>query len=231
MYIFLEAQETQQIHRAITKHSVEIAPISTDNKFNIAQTDLVFHKGSGKDPLAKYKAILTFIDVSTRYAFARLLTGLKQKDTTEAVESILEEALQLIPDEDKQDREARTKQKKSKTWSLVISDNGSEFSTDFSAMLSRNKIRHSKGVANRSTGQAIIERFHSTLMGAIEREVTSPGRPWYELLDKAVTQYNHKTNRNLRLKKADDETYTLYTPSELFKEKRDVLIQLHTEIK
>ena len=227
MWMFLSSQETSQIHRAIKSHSVEIRPISTTNKFNIAQTDLVFHKGTGKDPLSKYKAILTFIDVSTRYLFARLLTGLKQKDSIKAVESILDEALQLIPVEDRKQRNQL--KNKSKTWSLVISDNGSEFGSEFSNMLNTRNVKHQRGTANRSTGQGIVERVHSTLMGAIEREVTSTKRPWYELVEKAVRQYNMKTNRNLRLKKEGDENYTIYTPEELFKEKREVLAQLHTE--
>ena len=113
LWMWLRDQEVNQIHRAITKNSIQIKPILAKSRFERCQIDLVI---KGTDSVQTHKAILTCVDVGTRMAFTRVLKGTKQKDTIVAMKSILDEAFNLLNDKDKQTRAKRPETKKSKTW-------------------------------------------------------------------------------------------------------------------
>ena len=225
LWMWLSSQETNQVHRDITKHSIEIKPVVAKVRFEKAQLDLVIK--SGQDSTNSKPAILTFIDVGTRMAFVRILKGMKQTDSIKAVDSILKEALNLLSPEDIKYRTKRFELGKSKTWSTIHCDNGSEFGKDFTAFLESKNIRVVKGQANRSTSQGMIERFNRSIQSSMQREITSTGARWWDILDRHCKNYNNKTNRNLKLKKEGDKTFTIYTPNELFREDRKILAQLH----
>ena len=89
-------------------------------------------------------------------AFTLVLKDTAQKDSIPAMKSILDEAFKLLNSDDQKTRAKRPEMKKSKTWAVVASDNGGEFGTEFTAFLAENHIRHVKGVANKSTSQAMI---------------------------------------------------------------------------
>ena len=225
LWMWLRDQEVNQIHRAITKNSIQIKPILAKSRFERCQIDLVI---KGTDSVQTHKAILTCVDVGTRMAFTRVLKGTKQKDTIVAMKSILDEAFNLLNDNDKQTRAKRPETKKSKTWSVVASDNGSEFGTEFTAFLNDNHIKHVKGVANKSTSQAMVERYNRTLQSSMQKEITATGAKWYDdgFVAKHTSMLNSTTNRNLRLRKDGEKTYTIYTPKELFEEDRAVIEQM-----
>ena len=113
LWEWLRKQEINQIHRAITKHSIQIKPTLAKSRFERCQIDLVI---KGKDSVQTHKAILTCIDVGTRMSFTRVLRGTAQKDSINAMESILEEAFNLLNEEDRKTRAQRPEMKKSKTW-------------------------------------------------------------------------------------------------------------------
>ena len=225
LWEWLRKQEINQIHRAITKHSIQIKPTLAKSRFERCQIDLVI---KGKDSVQTYKAILTCVDVGTRMAFTRVLKGTKQKDAIPAMESIMEEALGLLNDEDKNARQQRSQANKSTTWSVVASDNGAEFGAEFTSFLQGKNIRHVKGVANKSTSQAMIERYNRTLQSSMQKEISATGAKWYDngFVKKHTDMLNKQTNRNLKLRKEGDKTFTIYTPMELFEEDRTVLDQL-----
>ena len=225
LWMWMRDQEINQIHRAITKHSIQIKPTLAKSRFERCQIDLVI---KWKDSVQTHKAILTCIDVGTRMAFTRVLKDTAQKDSIPAMKSILDEAFKLLNSDDQKTRAKRPEMKKSKTWAVVASDNGGEFGTEFTAFLAENHIRHVKGVANKSTSQAMIERFNRTLQSSMQREISATGARWYNkgFVEKHTTMYNGQTNRNLKLKKDGDTKYTIYTPKELFEEDRSVLDQL-----
>lgn len=225
LWEWLRKQEINQIHRAITKHSIQIKPTLAKSRFERCQIDLVI---KGKDSVQTHKAILTCIDVGTRMSFTRVLRGTAQKDSIKAMESILDEAFNLLNEEDRKTRAQRPEMKKSKTWSVVASDNGPEFSQEFTSFLEGKNIRHVKGVANKSTSQAMIERYNRTLQSSMQREISATGAKWYDagFVKKHTDMLNNQTNRNLKLKKEGDKTFTIYTPKELFEEDKAVLDQL-----
>ena len=225
LWEWLRKQEINQIHRAITKHSIEIKPTLAKSRFERCQIDLVI---KGKDSVQTHKAILTCVDVGTRMAFTRVLKGTKQKDSIPAMESIMEEALGLLNDEDKKARQQRSQANKSTTWSVVASDNGPEFGAEFTSFLQGKNIRHVKGVANKSTSQAMIERYNRTLQSSMQKEISATCAKWYDngFVKKHTDMLNKQTNRNLKLRKEGDKTFTIYTPMELFEEDRTVLDQL-----
>ena len=161
-------------------------------------------------------------------AFTRVLKGTKQKDAIPAMKSIMDEALGMLNDEDRKARQQRSQANKSTTWSVVASDNGAEFGAEFTAFLEGRNIRHVKGVANKSTSQAMIERYNRTLQSSMQKEISATGAKWYDdgFVKKHTDMLNKQTNRNLKLRKEGDKTFTIYTPKELFAEDRAVLDQL-----
>jgi hypothetical protein len=225
LWEWLRKQEINQIHRAITKHSIQIKPTLAKSRFERCQIDLVI---KGKDSVQTYKAILTCVDVGTRMAFTRVLKGTKQKDAIPAMKSIMDEALGMLNDEDRKARQQRSQANKSTTWSVVASDNGAEFGAEFTAFLEGRNIRHVKGVANKSTSQAMIERYNRTLQSSMQKEISATGAKCYDdgFVKKHTDMLNKQTNRNLKLRKEGDKTFTIYTPKELFAEDRAVLDQL-----
>lgn len=222
---FLDRQEVNQLHRAQNKSALVIRPISNVHKLDRMQADLIIRGG---DSLRKYKGILCVIDVATRKVWTRLITSTSSATVAKAMDSILEQVRSEMSDEDKKRKD---KAGKSKTVSVLMSDNGAEFKGEFSAYLKSKNIRQVMGVANKSTSQSLIERFNRTLFMGISKEQTATGKPWYELVEAHTAHYNNKTNRNLRVKKDPEDAksqYKIYTPNELWEEKDpSILARLH----
>jgi len=220
---FLDLQEVSQLHRPAKKSSIAIKPINALKKLDRAQADLIIRGG---DSLRKFKGILCVIDVATRRAWTEVLTSTTSKAVAEAFDKILERVYESLTDEEKKRRNERDKNGKSKTFTILQTDNGAEFKKDFAARTKELNIKQVYGVSQKSTSQSLIERFNQTLQGGMERERTATGNTeWHTLVQKHTDFYNDKTNRNLRLKDPSDPkaTFKTYTPNELWKEKREVL--------
>jgi len=220
---FLDKQEVNQLYRQAKKSSLAIKPINASNKLDRAQADLIIRGG---DTLRKYKGILCVIDVATRMSWTEVLTDTKSKPVMKAFEKILDRVFNSLTDAEKARRKDREKTKKSKTFTILQTNNGSEFKKDFEAQVKNLHIKQIFGVSNKSTSMSLIERFNQTLQSGMERERTATNQTaWWSLVQKHTDFYNNKTNRNLRLKDKDDSdsTYKVYTPNELWKEDRQVL--------
>ena len=223
---FLQKQEVNQLHRPAKKSSLTIKPINASNKLDRAQADLIIR---GQDSVRKYKGILCVVDVATRRAWTEVLTSTTSKAVAKAFDAILDRVYDSLTDEEKKRRKDRESSNKPKTFTIVQTDNGSEFKKDFNTRLKELNIQQVYGVSNKSTSQSIVERFNQTLQSGMERERTATGnKEWHTLVQKHTDFYNDKTNRNLRLKDTADPkaTYKVYTPNELWKVDRQVLRSL-----
>ena len=150
---FLDKQEVNQLHRQAKKSSLAIKPINASNKLDRAQADLIIRGGDG---LRKYKGILCVIDVATRMAWTEVLTDTKSKPVMKAFEKILDRVFNSLTDAEKARRKDREKTKKSKTFTILQTDNGSEFKKDFEAQVKNLHIKQIFGVSNKSTSQRIL---------------------------------------------------------------------------
>ena len=165
-------------------------------------------------------------DVATRKAWTELLPDTTSKVVANALDKILTRVEAEIPDGEK-----KTAEGASTTFKAIQSDNGSEMKADFSAYLKSKNIVQIFGVANRSSSQALVERYNRSLFIGIQKEITATGAKWYDLVSKHTSFYNDKTNRMLRRKDPGDPDgqYKVYTPNELWKEENATLQQLKEE--
>ena len=223
MWDWLSKQEVNQLHKPASKTSVSIKPITASAKLERAQFDLII---KGGDSARKWKGIACLVDVATRKAWTELLQDTTSKAVANALDKILTRVEAEIPDGEK-----NTGEGVSKTFKAIQSDNGSEMKADFAAYLKSKNINQIFGVANRSTSQALVERFNRSLFIGIQKEITATNGKWYDLLKKHTDFYNDKTNRMLRRKEPSDPDgpYKVYTPNELWKESKATLQQLKDE--
>jgi transposase InsO family protein len=219
---FLARTETQQLHRQAPKKSLTIKSIISLNRYDKVMADLIIRGG---DSARKYKGVLCVIDVATRKAYTRVITSTTSKYISGQFQDIIKESLDELNDRDK-------KKRNGKAWIQVATDNGAEFLGEFPAMLKRIGAKHIRGVANRSTSQSMIERFNRSLQSSMEKERTSTGARWYDLVAKHTAFYNDKPNRKLKLpekhkvNKNKDSRFKTYTPNELWETDRETLTAL-----
>jgi hypothetical protein len=226
MWSWLKKQSVNQLHRALPATSETIKPVNAMYKLDRVMVDLIIRGG---DQASKYKGIMSVIDVATRKAWTELLTSTTSKAVAAAFEKVCDRAYESLPEEDKKLKLKNSQSGKSKTWSVIMTDNGSEFAGDFLKMTKRLHMTHLYGVPNVSTSQSHVERFNGTLQLAMEKERTSTGKRWYDLVEDHTGHYNTKTNRNLRLRPEDDDEapYVYYTPDMLWAGGRHTLTRLY----
>jgi hypothetical protein len=225
-HFFLQKQEVNQLHRPAKKSSLTIRPINSSNKLDAAQFDLII---KGGDSLRTYKGIGVLIDVATRRLWTEVLTSTNARTVAKAMDKMLDRVYESLTDDEKKRRKDREANGKSKTFRLLMTDNGPEMKAEFNTRLKELNIQQVYGVSNKSTSQSIVERVNQTLQAGMERERTATGnKEWWKLVQKHTDFYNNKTNRNLRLKDTADPkaTYKVYTPNELWKVDRQVLRSL-----
>jgi hypothetical protein len=174
---------------------------------------------------------MSVVDVATRKAWTELLPDKTSKTVAAAFERVAERAYESLPEKDKKLKLANSKNGKSKTWEVLMTDNGGEFEGAFATMAKKLNMKLLYGVPNVSTSQSHVERFNGTLQLAMEKERTSTGARWFDLVEDHTAFYNKKTNRNLRLRPEDDEDapYVYYTPNMLWDGDRDTLTRLYEE--
>jgi hypothetical protein len=170
MWGWLSKQEVNQLHKPASKTSVSIKPITASAKLERAQFDLII---KGGDSARKWKGIACLVDVATRKAWTELLQDTTSKAVANALDRILTRVEADIPDGEK-----NTGEGVSKTFKAIQSDNGSEMKADFAAYLKSKNINQIFGVANRSTSQALVERFNRSLFIGIQKEITATNGKW-----------------------------------------------------
>ena len=128
---------------------LSIKPIIALNRFDKCQADLVIRGG---DSARRYKGILCVVDVATRKAYTEVLEKQDSKAVSKAFNKIIGRALAELSDKDRKARMSRG-EGKSKSWTICMVDNGSEFKNAFKRNAEEKNIKVYRGVANRSTGQ------------------------------------------------------------------------------
>jgi hypothetical protein len=244
---FLSKQMVNQIHRQAPQKSEVIKPINSKYKLDKGMCDLILRGG---DSARTYKGILCVVDVSTRKGWTEVITSTTAKHVSGAMEKILKRVFDELPEADKKQKQQNEKDGKSKTFTIMGTDGGSEFKSVFASMLKSNKINQVVGVANRSTSQSIVERFNGNLQASMAKESSATDKPWHELVEKHTRIYNNKTHRLTRLKETEEEMkermknetknkdgtenkgrakqeYKVYSPNELYEADRNTLQQLH----
>ena len=245
---FLSKQMVNQIHRQAPKKSEAIKPINSKYKLDKGMCDLIL-RGS-PDSAKKWKGILCVVDVSTRKAWTEVITSTTAKHVSGAMEKILKRAFDELPEADKKQKQQNEKDGKSKTFTIMGTDGGSEFKADFASMLKSNNINQVVGIANRASSQSIVERFNGNLQASMAKESSATNAKWYDLVQKHTKIYNNKTHRLTRLKETEEEMkermknetknkdgkenkgrakqeYKVYSPNELYGADRNTLQQLH----
>jgi hypothetical protein len=128
-------------------------------------------------------AILTLIEATTRYVYARALTSAIAESAASALHSILlenaEDGAPIIR-------------------SLVI-DGGGEFKGPTRALIDRYHIKVNLAAARTHQRLARVDRYHRTLREQIGRLMASRGsrRVWFDKLPDLVEGYNNATHRTL----------------------------------
>ena len=224
--LFLDLQEVNQLHRQARKNSIAIKPINSRYKLDKAQADLIIRGG---DSARKYKGILMVIDIATRKLWSELLTSTTSKAVASAMDKILTRVHDELPDADKEQKKKGGEAGKSKSFTIIQTDNGSEFKSEFSKLLQARNVKQLFGVANKSTSQSIVERVNQTVQAGMEKEHTATGARWYDLVKKHTDFYNDKSNRNLRIKPDSEGANKYFTPNELFQGERATLTQLYND--
>jgi hypothetical protein len=127
-------------------------------------------------------AILTLIEATTRYVYARALTSATAKSAASALQSIL--------DENAEDAAPIIR-------SLVI-DGGGEFKGPTRALIDRYHIKVNLAAARTHQRLARVDRYHRTLREQIGRLMASRGdNRWADKLPELVTGYNNAVHRTL----------------------------------
>ena len=228
LWMWLSAQEVNQLHRPARKNSLVIKPITSAYRLDKCQCDCI---SRGGDSARIWKGILCVIDVSTRYAWTERLKNIDSKTVSAAMKLIMGRAYDQLPEEDKKQKTKDYANGKSKTWVTCTTDNGPEFKKVWLELMKDSNINYFAGVANKSTSQSLVERLNRSIQDAMQREQTATGKKWYNLVESATKHYNRKTNRLLRLKPIGDPKapYKYYTPEELYAADRDTLARLYQE--
>jgi hypothetical protein len=184
---FLRNTETAQAQKA-WRRPPPSAYSTTGGPTGEYQADTIF--------LAEYAsvnngamAILTLIEATTRYVYARALTSATAKSAAAALQSILlenaEDGAPIIR-------------------SLVI-DGGNEFKGPTRALIDRYGIKVNLAAARTHQRLARVDRYHRTLREQIGRLFASRGsrREWAAMLPALVEGYNNARHRTLGMSPSD----------------------------
>lgn len=170
---FLESQEAYQLHRKVIKPSA-VKPFLVSGRRQLWCVDLVNLPSLGVWN-SGYSNILVVIDVFTRFAWVRPMKTKTVAECTSAMESILNSV--------------------SEKPKRVNTDNGGEFAREFTEMLTKHGITHSKTRSHTPQMNAPIESWNRTLKSLLFSAMTRHGtQNWVQLLDGVVSAYNSSTH-------------------------------------
>ena len=154
-----------------------------------------------KNQNSGYKQILTCIDYFTKYVWAAALKDTQSVSVRDAMEIFSNES-HTIP-------------------KIIQADNGSEFKGAFSEWTHQHKIDLIKTLSYSPTSNGLIENYNKQLRKMIrEGTIRYNSLNWVEHLKEYTTNHNNHKN-----------TTTKYSPSEIWKEGTDKMVDGKYEIK
>jgi transposase InsO family protein len=170
---FLKVQEGYQLHRRVIKPSA-VKPFLVSGKRQLWCVDLVNLPSLGVWNTG-YSNILVIIDVFTRFAWCVPLKTKTVAECTEAMRLILESV--------------KEKPKR------INTDNGGEFGREFTEMLTKYGITHSKTRSHSPQQNSPVESFNRTLKSLLFSCMTRHNtKAWKNLLAGVVSSYNSSTH-------------------------------------
>jgi hypothetical protein len=135
--------------------------------------------------------ILTLLELTSRYAYARALTAPTSAKAAVALREIL---VQNAKDYSSKPNIAPILK--------LRTDNGSEFAGDFAKLLDEQDIEHDRVEAGTHAQLARLDRFHRTLRMMIgEIFSVRDSHVWYDVLPNLIDNYNARPSRSLALGK------------------------------
>lgn len=168
---WLKKQNSYQLTTR-TKKQKGVSPVVSKGKFRICEVDLFE---------INKKPYLSFIDTFTKYG---MVYKLKNKSSIEVANKfyLIHQHIKSLKFEIKS----------------ILSDNGKEFTRNFSQYLKNQKIKQIFGLPHTPTTQGIIERFNGTIKNMIYRHLNENNSKniTQSLLNKITNNYNqthHKT--------------------------------------
>lgn len=170
---FLKSQEAYQLHRRVIKPSA-VKPFLVSGRRQLWCVDLINLPSLGVWNTS-YSNILVVIDVFTRHSWVRPLKTKTVAECSAAMASILDSV--------------KEKPKR------VNTDNGGEFGKEFTDMLTRYGVTHTKTRSHTPQQNAPIESWNRTLKSLLFSAMTRHGtKTWVNLLDGVVSAYNSSTH-------------------------------------
>ncbi len=179
---FLHGNETTQKHHAYNPIKVSKAIIA-NRPFSRWHADLIdLSSIAGSNSRKKYA--LTVIDAFSKYAWVKPLANKEMATVVAAMESILKGSPECP--------------------SILQTDNGSEFQSDFTAMLGRYKVKQIYSSSHMPQSNAQIERFNKTLKTALNQYMSeNKTKNWVDVVDSFVENYNNTIHTTTKQKPID----------------------------
>jgi hypothetical protein len=184
---FLRTADTAQAQKA-WRRPPALAYSTTGGPTGEYQADTV-HLAGFASVNRGFAAILTLVEATTRYVYARALKSASAEAAAAALYSILEEnAVDGAP-----------------TIRSLVIDGGGEFKGATRALIDRYGIKVNLAAARTHQRLARVDRYHRTLREQIGRLIsTRSGRPvWHDKLASLVTGYNTAKHRTLGMSPAE----------------------------
>ena len=216
---WVDGQTTQQEFKRYYIKRKDFYPIySSEKDFYQADTTMMpkFLTKNNKG----YSAILTLINVNTRYLFAKAIKYGADSHSQEMVKFITEVQKKL-------------KKMGKREIKMIQTDRGSEFKNKaFQKKFGKiHSYAHPEGKSEKYDNNklSIIERVHQTMKrlmwkGMDMRDDDGEGRRWYDRLAKVVSTYNDRPHKSLRFRIKNSQNYEYLSPNEMDDEHEDLLI-------
>lgn len=179
---FLRSYEPHQLHQGLPSSKVT-RPIVVSRPNAQWQMDLANfweyrHHNNG------YTYLLVFIDVNSKYMFARPIKRKFPEDVLGPLKEILKEL----------------HEKGLKNPSVIQSDNGSEFMGSVDAWIKSEEMKHVLSTSHNPRSQAVVERSNGTIKRMLGRWMTENNtRKWVDALQDIVDNYNNSYHSTIRM--------------------------------
>jgi len=183
---FLANYEPHQLHRMNKNYSNSTTTTITLKPRMKYHADLSYvDKLAGYNDNVNY--LLTVVENFSHYCFVRTLIGKSSQEVAQQMESILLEIQQSGPQ-----------------MKLLCSDNGTEFKSEFSDLLTRYQIRHEHSLPHAPHTNGAVEVFNKNIKTMIYRRITlNQNNRYIDYLQELVTAYNNSVCSNHNRKPAD----------------------------
>jgi len=176
---WLGKQELQQLHKQTRKGGATDRFRPSKPWDNISM-DLIDYSGRSAPNGKKY--ILVVVDNFSRFVLVRPMLNKEAKTTARHLTSILDEIKKLTKGVDIKN---------------IITDDGSEFKGETSAVLKKRGIGIRRALGGNPQQNGIVERANGKIKNLIKKNMDISGGSWSTHLKKSADAYNRQFNRGI----------------------------------